>query len=41
MKERSIYDFGVDIDKDDKILTLSTCQTSGKERLVVHAILVD
>lgn len=41
MKDRSIYDFGVDIDKDDKILTLSTCQTSGKERLVVHAILVD
>lgn len=40
LKARSIYDFGVTIDKDDKILTLSTCQNSGKNRLVVHAVLV-
>ena len=40
MKSRSIYDFGVTIKENDKILTLSTCQNSGKYRLVVHAVLV-
>lgn len=39
MKSRSIYNFGVDIKENDKILTLSTCQTSGKDRLVIHAVL--
>ena len=37
---RSIYNFGVTIKEHDKILTLSTCQNSGKNRLVVHAVLV-
>ena len=41
MKSRSIYDFGVTINANDKIITLSTCQGSGKERLVVHAVLVE
>lgn len=40
MKSRSIYDFGITINENDKILTLSTCQNSGKNRLVVHAKLV-
>lgn len=40
MKSRSIFDFGVEIKENDKILTLSTCQNSGKWRLVVHAKLV-
>lgn len=40
MKSRSIADFGVEIKENDKILTLSTCQSSGKSRLVVHAVLV-
>jgi len=40
LKSRSVYDFGVTINDDDKILTLSTCQNSGKNRLVVHAVLV-
>ena len=39
IKSRSIYNFGVDVKENDKILTLSTCQTSGKDRLVVHAVL--
>lgn len=37
MKSRSINDFGVNIDKNDKILTLSTCLNSGAKRIVVHA----
>lgn len=40
MKSRSVYDFGVTINENDKLLTLSTCQNSGKWRLVVHAVLV-
>jgi sortase B len=40
MKERSIYDFGVDINKDDKLLTLSTCYNDNGIRLVVQAKLV-
>ena len=39
-KSRSIYDFGVEIHENDKMLTLSTCQNSGKNRLVIHAVLV-
>lgn len=38
LKSRSIYNFGVDVGKDDTILTLSTCTDSGEERIVVHAI---
>ena len=40
LKSRSIYDFGVDIHENDKILTLSTCQNSGKMRLAIHAVLI-
>jgi len=40
MKSRSIYDFGVEVNGDSKMITLSTCQNSGKNRLVVHAVLV-
>ena len=36
---RSIYDFGVNVDIKDKILTLSTC-LSNNRRLVVHAVLL-
>ncbi|NMA50962.1 MAG: class B sortase [Mollicutes bacterium] len=38
-KKRSVHDFNVDIQKDDKILTLSTCN-SKTTRLVVHAVLI-
>lgn len=37
--ERSIYNFNVPINKDDIILTLSTCADNGNKRLVVHAVL--
>ena len=40
LKARSIHDFGVEINENDKILTLSTCQNRGKKRLVVHARLM-
>ncbi len=40
MKSRSIYDFGVDVTKDDKLLTLSTCYNDNGIRLVVQAKLV-
>lgn len=39
IKKRSIYDFKTEVNKDDKILTLSTCQNNGTYRLVVHAVL--
>lgn len=37
---RSIYDLNVDIDSTDKILTLSTCDNTGKKRVVIHAKLI-
>ncbi len=37
---RSIYDFDVEVDKDDKILTLSTCLNLTGDRIVIHAKLV-
>ena len=40
MLDRSIYDFGVDVTKDDKLLTLSTCYIDNGIRLVVQAKLV-
>ena len=40
MRGRSIYDFGVDVTKDDKLLTLSTCYNDNGIRLVVQAKLV-
>lgn len=40
MKDRSIYNFGIDLTKDDKILTLSTCFNDNGIRLVVQAKLV-
>lgn len=38
--KRSIKNFNVDINKNDKILTLSTCHIDTKHRLVVHAKLI-
>ena len=40
VKGRSIADFGVEVNKDDKLLTLSTC-TGNNDRLVIHAKLID
>ena len=41
ISSRSIYDFNVPIDADDKIITLSTCSNNGTKRLVIHAVLID
>ena len=40
VKNRSIYDFGVEVNNNDKILTLSTCYQYGTKRLVIHAKLL-
>ena len=40
MKHRSIYDFGVDVNEKDKLLTLSTCYNENGIRMVVQAKLV-
>ena len=37
IKGRSEYDTGVDVTKDDFIITLSTCTRSGEDRYLVHA----
>ena len=39
VKNRSVNDFGIEITKDDKIITLSTC-TGNNDRLVIHAKLI-
>ena len=40
LKNRSIYDFKVDIKENDKIISLSTCMgANNQQRLVVHAVL--
>ena len=38
-KKRSIYNYNVDLSKDDKILTLSSCYDN-KKRMVMHAKLI-
>ena len=41
IKERSIYDFGTEVNTKDKIITLSTCQDElGINRVVLHAKLL-
>lgn len=39
LKSRSVYDYKVDLDKSDRILTLSTCYSDNK-RVVLHAKLI-
>ena len=38
LKDRSIYDFGIELSGNDKIITLSTCADENN-RYVVHAVL--
>ncbi|MBQ3308106.1 MAG: class B sortase [Bacilli bacterium] len=40
LKSRSIYDYGVEVTSDDKIITLSTCTDDNTGRKVVHAKLM-
>lgn len=37
ISNRSYYDYNVEINESDKVLTLSTCTGSGKDRIVIHA----
>lgn len=37
IKERSVYDFNVDLDSTEEIITLSTCGITSKTRVVLHA----
>lgn len=41
LKKRSVYNYNVEVDGEDSILTLSTCVTGGKSRMVLHAKLLD
>ena len=41
MKRRSVYDFNVDIEKTDRVITLSTCNDIGNKRVVLHAKLIN
>ena len=41
IKNRSEFDFKTDVNTDDKIITLSTCNNIGNKRVVVHAKLIN
>ena len=41
IKSRSNYDYGVELDSSDKVLTLSSCIGDGKKRVVLHAKLIE
>ena len=41
IKNRSFYNFNTDLNVDDKIITLSTCNNIGNKRVVVHAKLIN
>lgn len=41
IKGRSIYDFGISVSEDDKVLTLSTCDNTGTKRVAVHAKMIN
>lgn len=41
IKNRSIYNFGINVTTDDKILTLSTCDNTGTKRVAVHAKMIN
>ena len=40
LKARSIYDYGIEVSNNDKILTLSSCISNGTKRVVLHAKLI-
>ena len=41
IKNRSIYNFNVEVNENDKVLTLSSCLYEGRQRVVLHAKLID
>lgn len=40
IQKRSVYNYNVVLNKEDQILTLSTCSNQGKKRVVLHAKLI-
>lgn len=40
LKNRSVYQFNLDVNYTDKIITLSTCDNTGTKRVAVHAKLI-
>ncbi len=40
IKSRSIYNYGTEVNENDKILTLSSCIGDGSKRVVLHAKLI-
>lgn len=40
LKERSSYNFNLELNYTDKIITLSTCSNSGTKRIAIHAKLI-
>ena len=41
LKKRSIYNYNIELNKDDKILTLSSCLGDSRKRVVLHAKIID
>ena len=41
LKSRSIYDYGIEVTGEDRILTLSSCTDDGNNRIVLHAKLIN
>ena len=41
LKSRSVYDYGIEVYGEDKILTLSSCIGDGSKRVVLHAKLIE
>lgn len=41
IKSRTNYDYGVEVNSDDKVLTLSSCIGDGSQRVVLHAKMID
>ena len=41
IKSRSNYNYNAQVDSNDKILTLSSCNGDGKKRVVLHAKLIE
>ena len=40
LKNRSVHNFNVDLNKESQILTLSTCSSGSSNRTVLHAVKV-
>ena len=41
IKSRSNYDYNIEVDSNDNVLTLSSCIGDGKKRVVLHAKLIE